>query len=218
MRATKLTKILDAVALSVASGKTNIKYTEPIDISNHDFNVDVNFIVVNSGNSTNLDIHHQYGFHTLDFAFDIEAKVFSGSGLNDMTTSGTYSSKIRRKYKVEIDGTGGTDTYKWSNDDGATFKQSTVPMVSGAVELEYGVNITFAAQTGHTSGDFWYFDATDIIWVANSVKTIDAMSCAGSQKYESETLVPTKWIRFWVDNQDTNTATVTVYLIIQTAN
>ncbi len=216
MRRTRLIKILDTAALSVSTGKTNIKYTVPYDIGRHDFNLDVVFIVVNGGTSTDLDIHYQYGYLDPERNWTIESKTFSGSGLDDMTTSGTYQARELARYKVEVDSTGGTDTYKWSRNDGESWESELVDMVSGAVELEKGVYITFAATTGHTSGDFWYFHATNIVWVANTTKAIDAMSVASSQKSESETLLPCHWIRFWVNNQDgSNTATVTIYLITQ---
>ena len=217
-RKVEVRKILDAVALEDSGDEDNIKYTLPYDITRHDFQVDVGFFVANSGASTDLDIHFQYGTLTPDGIYDIEsASACTNVGLNDLSTSGTYLLTETRRYRIEVDSTGATDTYKWSSDDGTTWTEETVDMESGAVELEYGVYITFSAQTGHTSGDFWYFWATDSIWDATTTKAIDAMNCAASQKYEAETLKPCEKIRFWVDNQDgTNAAVVTLIMILAT--
>lgn len=89
----------------------------------------------------------------------IEAAVFDGSGLDDMTSGGTYTGTAMKKFRVEIDGTGTPDTFKWSNDNGLTFEATGVSITGAAQTLEDGVTITFAATTGHTLNDKWNFDA-----------------------------------------------------------
>lgn len=81
---------------------------------------------------------------------------FSGSGLNDLTTSGTYVGTTDKSYKVFIYSTGATDTFKWSDDDGVTWS-SAIYITGSAQSLSDGVEITFAATTGHTSSDSWSF-------------------------------------------------------------
>ena len=87
-----------------------------------------------------------------------------GTGLNDLTSSGTYGSlALRNRFIIEIDGEGtgggGVDTYRWSKDNGATWDFSTVDIVAGTTFLYNGVGITFANTTGHTSGDQWVINA-----------------------------------------------------------
>jgi len=63
-------------------------------------------------------------------------------------------------YRVQIDGTGTPDTFKWSNDGGATWVVTGVNIMEAAQHLEDGVVVTFGATTGHTVGDRWDFTVT----------------------------------------------------------
>jgi len=105
----------------------------------------------------------------------VSAITFTGTGLNDGTSGGTYTSDYgvdghggQDDFRVQIDGTGTPDTFKWSNDGGATWEATTVAITGSAQTLENGVTITFAATTGHTSGDRWDFTANpvyeDVYW------------------------------------------------------
>jgi hypothetical protein len=86
----------------------------------------------------------------------ISAADFTGSGLDDMTAGGTFTGTGRRTYIVQVDGTGATDTVKWSRDNGATWASSEVLMIAATpIELELGLTVTFAAATGHTLTDRW---------------------------------------------------------------
>lgn len=77
----------------------------------------------------------------------------TGSGLSDITSGGTYSGTTTSTYEVEIDGTGTPDTFKWKKDSGAY--TTTVAITGSAQTLAEGVTVTFAATTGHTSGNIW---------------------------------------------------------------
>jgi len=90
----------------------------------------------------------------------IAAVSFTGSGLDDATSGGTFSGSYDLDYVVEIDGEGEPDTFKWSDDGGSTWDTETVNITGAAQTLNNGVTITFAATTGHTSGDKWEFTAT----------------------------------------------------------
>lgn len=80
---------------------------------------------------------------------------FNSSGLNDLTLGGSYSGAAPLQYKVQIDGTGSPDTFKWSDDGGATWDATTVAITGAAQTLNNGLTVTFGATTGHTSGDNW---------------------------------------------------------------
>jgi hypothetical protein len=86
----------------------------------------------------------------------VGTKTFVGAGLNDMTPSGTYTSDSTKSIRVQIDGTGATNTMKWSEDNGSTWTSTGIPLVT-TVYLPYGIELTFVATTGHTSGDYWNF-------------------------------------------------------------
>jgi hypothetical protein len=49
------------------------------------------------------------------------------------------------------------DTFRWSNDNGATWKQSYVSITGGVQTLESGVQIKFANSNGHGVNDYWTF-------------------------------------------------------------
>lgn len=92
----------------------------------------------------------------------VNAVTFTGAGLNDATSGGTSTTEQVLTYVVEIDGTGTPDTFKWSDDGGSTWDATTVAITGSAQTLNNGVTITFAATTGHTSGNKWTF--TTGVW------------------------------------------------------
>lgn len=108
---------------------------------------------------------------------------FAGTGTNDLTISGTGAFATTRQYKVEIDG---TETYKWSNDNGATWEATTQPIYTGLiVDLidangdKEGVSIRFASRTGHVAADAWTFSTTGQV-VPNTDTKLGANQCAHS--------------------------------------
>ena len=69
------------------------------------------------------------GYYIVDYLgyiYEIKSSVyytntnFTGSGLDDLTTGGTYTYISELDYKIEIDGTGTPDTFRWSDDGGST--------------------------------------------------------------------------------------------------
>jgi len=88
----------------------------------------------------------------------VGTESFTGTGLDDLTYGGQYGHRADLTYRVEIDGTGTTDTYKWSKDGGSTWEATTVSCTTTAADLDNGVTVTFAAITGHTATDYWDSD------------------------------------------------------------
>lgn len=84
---------------------------------------------------------------------------FVGSGLDDALSGGTFTGTADTNFRVQIDGNGIPDTFKWSNDGGSSWEASTVAITGAAQTLENGVTVAFAATTGHTIGDYWDIDA-----------------------------------------------------------
>jgi hypothetical protein len=84
---------------------------------------------------------------------------FTGTGLNDMTASGTFTGTANRSFRVQIDGVGTPDTFSWlKSAPSQTIPDATlVPISAGTTTLIEGMTITFNATTGHTAGDSWDF-------------------------------------------------------------
>lgn len=82
----------------------------------------------------------------------------SGVGLSDISVCGNYThDDTDTAFKIQIDGTGATNTFKWSDDGGATWDASTVSMTGSWQLLSHGIYIKFAAITGHTNANYWTF-------------------------------------------------------------
>lgn len=82
---------------------------------------------------------------------------FSGVGLDDLQSSGTYTDTKRAVFAIIIDAAGTPDTFKWQKDDG-TFTPG-VSITGSAQTLSDGVQVTFAATTGHTVNEQWTVEA-----------------------------------------------------------
>jgi hypothetical protein len=89
----------------------------------------------------------------------VSAVAFTGSGLDDATSGGTYTGLKHVDYRVKIDGEGTPDTFTWSNDGGSTWEATGVAITGAAQTLELGVTIAFNATTGHTDTEYWDFNA-----------------------------------------------------------
>lgn len=91
----------------------------------------------------------------------IEKPSYYGSqGLDDLSSGGSYTKPDEDiRYIVKIDSTDGeADTFKWSDDDGATYTEG-VTITGGAQNLSNGVQVTFGNTTGHFIGDNWIVSA-----------------------------------------------------------
>lgn len=96
------------------------------------------------------------GIWTQAGAFTISAVQFHGAGLNDATSGGAYTDTTLRKYRIQIDSTGATDTFKWSDTGGTTWNALGVLITGSAQALgTSGVEVTFGATSTHTLNDYW---------------------------------------------------------------
>lgn len=92
------------------------------------------------------------------YTYSIENLTFDGEGLDDMTADiDTYASDTQ-EYVVTIDGEGTPDTFSLTIDGSPWLTEE--PITGSPQNLPYGLDITFAATTGHTTGDSWTFSAT----------------------------------------------------------
>lgn len=113
-----------------------------------------------SNNSFEYFYYNGSSWITLDEVVD--AVIFSGAGLDDATSGGSFNGSHSLSVNVIIDSTGGTDTFKWNylGNDGVTVVETTGVAITGAAQsLIDGVEVTFAATTGHTVNDAWLIEA-----------------------------------------------------------
>ena len=117
----------------------------------------------------------------------INNDTFTGSGLNDLTITGynanTSSGEVGRSYKVEIDSTGTPNTFKWSRDGGSNWKATSVAMTGSSQILEGDVAVTFAATTGHTSGNTWAFTAERWTGECSNTSYTTQATCEAAGEY-----------------------------------
>ena len=106
---------------------------------------------------TEYYIYDVYGVWLSTDPMVIGTATFTGTGLNDLATSGTYTANNTRTYRIKIDSVGGTDTFSWSDSNGVSWNATGVAITGGIQALNNGVRITFGAVTGHTLSDYWRF-------------------------------------------------------------
>lgn len=86
---------------------------------------------------------------------------FVGTGLNDLTSGGTYTGGgTDRYFRIQIDSSEPPpDKFKWSKDGGLTWDASNVDITGTEQTLSDGVTVTFGATAGHAVDDLWIFTA-----------------------------------------------------------
>ena len=104
------------------------------------------------------DDHDAEDFYEIESVTDFIGKVtFYGSGLDDMTNSGSYSGYTNKTYRVEIDTVATPDTFQWSDDGGDTWNETGVAITGSDQLLNDGVYVKFEHITSHTLHDYWEF-------------------------------------------------------------
>jgi len=85
---------------------------------------------------------------------------FTGAGLNNLTSGGTFTGTANRNFRIQIDGVGTPDTFSWTKSSATTtivWDATLVPISAGTTTLTEGMTITFASSTGHSLADRWDF-------------------------------------------------------------
>jgi hypothetical protein len=84
----------------------------------------------------------------------MQTENFNGSGLDDLTLGGDYSDTDFGWIEVEIQVAGSPDQFRWRKNR-ATWNSNIA--ITGAAQTlgSTGIQITFAATTGHTATDSW---------------------------------------------------------------
>lgn len=120
-------------------------------------------------------LHHKIDQYTCHIA----GLKFTGSGLNDITVSGTITAKQPISFKLEITDNGTDfDYFKWSKTAGRSWHATDVPIAADDVyiDLDEGVQVKFKYAGGHnirshTVGDCWE-------WVAYPVHSSEERKMA----------------------------------------
>lgn len=209
------------------SAATDTVYTPYFDIGGHDFSKKIGLIVENWGTSADFDVAYQLGYKLPGIRDSwIEDPTFVGSGLDDLTNSGHFEGQYCERFRVQIDATGTPDTFKWTRKpESGTWEAETVECSTSAQELEDGIFVTWAANTGHVVGEYWYFDVSDVhftdlaafgaLSTVNAPKTLTNLPAVtiGEETLDS----PAKYIRFSFNNDAaTDTAILRAVMTIQT--
>ena len=109
--------------------------------------------------SNNVSIGSAWNYFNSGDTIGEANTTFTGSGLDDGALTGHYEGTASQAFYVRIDGvgtgTGGVDTFEWSLNDFSTTEATGIDITGEAQALADGIEITFNATTGHTSGDKW---------------------------------------------------------------
>ena len=81
-----------------------------------------------------------------------------GTGLDDMTSSGTYTGTSDSVYVITIVSTGSPDKINITK-NGIAFSTG-IDIITGPQLIADGVYYDFASDTGHTNGNYWTISAT----------------------------------------------------------
>lgn len=105
---------------------------------------------------------HQLGNYYTKMDIGIDQPIFMGSGLDDISISGTYDGVVEKVFLIKINKIVDNDyydTFSWSTDGGESWSEEAA--ITGSAQLlTNGVYIAFSSTTGHTSNDRWVLYCT----------------------------------------------------------
>jgi len=101
----------------------------------------------------------------------ITTSSFAGSGLDDLTTSGTFTGLTNITYTVTVSATGTPDLFDWTDTNGGS--GTNVPMSTSPTLLSNDVSVVFGADTGHTLTDSWTFDGIAAVTTYGKMLNLD---------------------------------------------
>lgn len=141
----------------------------------------------------------------------IVSSSLTKTGTGTITLSGfngqNFGNAIKQ-YKIEIDGTGTPNTFKWSDDNGVGWVATTVAITGSSQTLTSAdgsyINITFSATTGGVLGDYWTGTAG-----ANDVSNHSLANLDQEKTYNSAAVIniinkSTHSLGYDIDGNDSN--------------
>ena len=117
---------------------------------------------------------------------------FTGAGLNDLITSGTFTGTANRTFRVQIDGVGTPDTISLFQSAPTGTIATSLPISAGTTTVLEGITIAFGADTGHTVGNRWDFITRRPV----ELLALDGGACSGrlnndgSKTYDPVNCIP----------------------------
>ncbi|QQV89725.1 structural protein [Cellulophaga phage Calle_1] len=149
---------------------------KPVDfrIREEDFqiyeNVTYGFRSTNSSNNFNNDE-----------LYYVEEPVYYGTtGIDDLSSAGTYTGDTDIRYIVDINAVGATDSFRWSSDGGLTYS-ADIAITGGNQVMEKGITVKFDNVSGHSLDDNWILSAKSG-QVTINVRRSEASGSAGTTK------------------------------------
>ena len=88
---------------------------------------------------------------------EIPAPAFTGTGTLLMATDGEFTGVGTLSYRVQIDGTGSPNTFKWSDTGGSVWNATGVAITTAKQDLNNGVKLQFKTTTEGVAADRWNF-------------------------------------------------------------
>lgn len=87
---------------------------------------------------------------------NVGAAVFTGSGLDDLTASGTFVGGADMGVRIKVTTAAGTDKFRWTKHPYSLNEWSDEIAMTGAAQvIANGLLVTFGATTAHTKGEYW---------------------------------------------------------------
>lgn len=149
--------------------------------------------------------------------------TFTGVGIDDMSNGGEFTGNVDVDYEIVIDATGTPDTFKWSDDGGATYTEGVA--ITGSNQLlSNGVTIKFNATTGHTLADKWEFTAraADPTTIQKNIEQVIGVSLAASADITSSPIdlrnIEEGALTIWADFHASATLGITVEIFTSPDN
>ena len=140
----------------------------------------------------------------LDPGGEIGIPVPTESGTLLMEADGDYYGTGDKNYRIQIDGVGSPNTFKWSDTGGSSWNATGVPITTEWQDLNNGVKIEFSAFTGGVLNDRWDFIAKDNDKIKLRVGKLDTnkefywqVCSIGDKKNRSEWATPASSITTW---------------------
>ena len=111
-------------------------------------------LFINPGNAQG------YFAYNWDISSGYYAARHAGSGLSDITVTGTYNEANNTPLFVKISTAGATDKFQWKHSSAGAWS-AEIDMTGAAQLLDHGISITWGATTGHTLNDEWRIGGDD---------------------------------------------------------
>ena len=124
-------------------------------VNNRDDRTYAQVVSVDSETQLTLDAH----------IFTATNKYYTVGSLNDMFNGGAYSGTVKKIYRIQIDGTGTPNTFKWSDSDGVTWNITGVAITGGNQTLNENIYVVFDNTTNHTLDTYWRFTCSVYQWI-----------------------------------------------------